>query len=144
MITNKKYACIVILFVFILLVYIDNLNNRYRFRDNDTIGRITGTSFPAFIVREYKEGQKSFTGDHTDIYLIEFREIPSDAFYKSLDSLINEPNSGWSVSDNQYFYSIVWGNGFSAPKGEDDEDDGFINITLEKGEKLAKIIYGSW
>ena len=141
---TKKVTCLAILFVILLLEYIDNLNNRYRFRDHHTIGRITGTSFPAFIVREYKEGKRSFTGDHTDILLIEFREIPSDAFYKSLDSLINEPNSGWSVSENQYSYSIVWGNGFPVPKGENDEDDGFINITLEKGKKLAKISYGSW
>lgn len=142
--TSKRYTCLAILFVIILLEYIDNLNNRYRFRDHHTIGRITGTSFPAFIVREYKEGKRSFTGDHTDILLIEFREIPSDVFYKSLDSLINESNSGWSVSENQYSYSIVWGNGFPAPKGENDEDDCFINITLEKGKKLAKISYGSW
>lgn len=142
--TSKRYTCLTILFLIILLGYINNLNNQYRFRDHHTIGRITGTSFPSFIVREYEEGTRSFTGDYKDILLIEFEEIPSDAFYKSLDSLINDPHSGWSVSDNQYSYSAIWGNGYPAPTGESDKDDIFLDIILTKGNKQAKIRYGAW
>lgn len=140
-----KQIIVAIIIVYLGYIIISSTNNyHHRFRDNHTIGRITETSFPAFTVREYKEGKKSFTRDYINILFIEFKEIPSDIFYKSLDSLINEPNSGWSVSNNQYSYSIVWGNGYPAPIGESDKDDIFLDIILTKGNKQAKIRYGAW
>ncbi|WP_370862035.1 hypothetical protein [Parabacteroides faecis] len=145
MIGKFRYILVIVVFVgYIGYIIGRDYKYRYRFRDNYVIGSITGTSFPPFTVLEYKKGKKSFTGDHTDTLLIEFEEMPSDIFYRSLDSLVNEGVSGWSVSNVQYRYSIVWGNGLPAPLGENDDEDAHLNIILTKGHKRAEIRYGSW
>lgn len=43
-----------------------------------------------------------------------------------------------------YSYSKMWGNGLPAPKGENDEEDVFLEISLKKGSKQAIISYGVW
>ena len=76
--------------------------------------------------------------------IIEFKELPSAAFYQYLDSLIATGDSDWSIYDNAYSYCKSWGNGLPAPNGEDDKEDMMFSISLSKGSRQATINYGVW
>ena len=99
----------------------------HRFADKEVLERITGVTYPDFKVVKYTEGQMSVLRDYRDELTIEFKEMPSSAFYQSLDSLV--------ATD---------GNGFPAPQGESEEEDMMFNIHIEKGSKQASISYGAW
>ena len=121
-----------------------NYHRKHRFDDKEILERITGVTYPDFKVIEYTKGRTSFLGDYNDQLLIEFKELPSVAFYQYLDSLIVTGNSDWFIFDNVYSYSKIWGNGFPAPNGEDDEEDMMFSIRFGKGSRQATIGYGAW
>ena len=50
----------------------------------------------------------------------------------------------WSIVDDAYSYSKIWGNGLPAPNGEDDKEDMMFSISLSKGSRHATINYGVW
>lgn len=76
--------------------------------------------------------------------VIEFEEIPSEGFYMRIDSMITAGDSDWFKHDNNYSYSKIWGNGFPAPEGEDNEEDMSFSISFDKGNKQATLRYGAW
>lgn len=122
-----------------------NYHRKHRFNDKEILERITGVAYPDFRVIEYtKDNRTSFLGDYNDQLLIEFKELPSAAFYQYLDSLIATGHSGWFIFDNVYSYGQFWGNGFPAPNGEDDEEDMTFSIHFSKGSRQATIDYGAW
>ena len=134
--------CYLILFVVGLDTYY-NYQRKYQFRDKERIERITGVEFPDFKVIIYKAGKTSFSGEYADNMEIEFEDTLSSAFYHTLDSIIATNETGWSKSE-EYYFSKIWGNGISAPEGEDSEEDVFFNISFQKNSNKAKIRYGIW
>lgn len=130
-----------ILYLLVSGVYYD-YRREHRFADKEVLERITGVAYPDFEVVKYTKGEESFLGDYHDELTIEFKEMPSAAFYQSLDSLVT--TDVWFLHDNVYSFSAIWGNGFPAPQGESEEEDMMFDIHIEKGSKQAVISYGAW
>lgn len=130
-----------ILYLLVSGVYYD-YRREHRFADKEVLERITGVTYPDFEVVKYMKGEESFLGDYHDELTIEFKEMPSAAFYQSLDSLV--ATDVWFLHDNVYSFSAIWGNGFPAPQGESEEEDMMFDIHIEKGSKQAVISYGAW
>ncbi len=130
-----------ILYLLVSGVYYD-YRREHRFADKEVLERITGVAYPDFEVVKYTKGEESFLGDYHDELTIEFKEMPSAAFYQSLDSLV--ATDVWFLHDNVYSFSAIWGNGFPAPQGESEEEDMMFDIHIEKGSKQAVISYGAW
>ncbi|MDN0051736.1 hypothetical protein QVN91_01900 [Bacteroides caecigallinarum] len=138
---------LLIIYMVIFIYGIDAYNNyqrKYRLTSRETLERITGITYPDFKIVEYSKDKSSFLGDYNDRLTIEFIELPTDAFYMKIDSLIATNNSEWFKHENTYTYSKMWGNGLSVPKGEDDNEDMSFSIRLEKGSKQAILDYGAW
>ena len=38
----------------------------------------------------------------------------------------------------------MWGNGLPAPKGENEEEDMYFSLSVEKESKFINIKYGTW
>ena len=132
-----------IIFLLALQGYFD-YQRKYRFADNDVIERITGVAFPAVDILDYEKGKSGFLRDYSDKLTLEMEEELSEATYHYLDSIISAGNTEWSKHDDEYSYSIIWGNGFPAPKGEDDEEDMMFSLSTKKGSKIVTIEYGAW
>ncbi len=130
-----------ILYLLVSGVYYD-YRREHRFADKEVLERITGVTYPDFEVVKYTKGEESFLGDYHDELTIEFKEMPSAAFYQSLDSLV--ATDVWFLHDNVYSFSAIWGNGFPAPQGESEEEDMMFDIHIEKGSKQAVVSYGAW
>lgn len=108
------------------------------------IERITDIRVPKFEVTEYVAGPRSFTGDYKDTYFIEFKTIPSDELFDEIDRKIAKGGTGWKRDGKKYSFSVIWGNGYSTPKGESEDADGIFDITMTRGEKEAIIHSGAW
>lgn len=117
---------------------------KYKFADKETLERITGVTYPDFKIIEYEKGKTGFLMDYRDKLIIEFEDTPSSKFYQTLDSLIVTQQTDWSKQDNTYSYSKIWGNGYPAPIGENEEDDMIFCISFSKGSRQATIDYGAW
>lgn len=128
-----------IIFLLALQGYFD-YQRKYRFADNEVIERITGIAFPEVDIIEYKKDNGGFLGDYNDELTLEMEDELSDY----LDSIISAGNTQWSKHDDEYSYSIIWGNGFLAPKGEDDEEDMMFSLSMKKGSKIVTLYSGSW
>lgn len=107
------------------------------------IERITGIKVPQYKVIECNEGNRGFTGDYENSFSFEFKTNPSDDLFDEIDKKIATGKSGWRRDGNTYSFSITWGNGYPAPKGEREEDDGMFSITITRGEKGGRITYGA-
>ena len=57
-----------------------------------------------------------------------------EAFYKELDEHFD------SFEPGKYSYSVIWGNGLEAPKGESDDDDINFSIHIEKDSKTFSVV----
>lgn len=130
----------VVLYIIGALVYSDLTPVWYPSR----IERITDIRVPKFEVTEYVEGPRSFTGDYKDTYFIEFKTIPSDELFDEIDRKIAKGGTGWKRDGKKYSFSVIWGNGYSTPKGESEDADGIFDITMTRGEKEAIIHSGAW
>ena len=108
------------------------------------IERITDIRVPKFKVTEYVEGPRTITRDYKDTYVIEFKTTPPDELFDEIDRKIAKGGTEWKKDGKQYSFSIFWGNGFAAPKGESEDADGIFDITLTRGEKEAIIHSGAW
>lgn len=108
------------------------------------IERITGVRVPKYEIIEYYKGNRGFTGDFNDRFTFEFKTMPSDEMFDEIDQLIEIGKTGWNRAGNRYSFSVAWGNGIPAPKGEREEDDGTFSITITRGEKEGTITYGAW
>ena len=136
------------IFIGILLVVILGLYAYYKWFWEEwpveRIERITGVKVPEFDIIERHESERHFTGDYLDTLIIEFKSMPSDELFDDIDKLIDAGNAKWVKEGNKYTFSTIWGNGYPAPKGEREEEDGIFDITLTKGEKKGEIICGAW
>ena len=132
-----------ILFLLALQEYYD-YQRKYRFANNETIERITGVAFPELDIIDYKKDNRGFLGDYKDKLTLEMEDELSESTYHYLDSIINAGNTGWSKRDDEYSYSVMWGNGLPAPKGESEEDDGMFSLSFKKGSKIINLSHGSW
>ena len=121
-----------------------NYHRKHRFADNDAIERITGVAFPELEIIDYKKGETSVMGDFNDELTLEMEEELSESTYHYLDSIISVGNTKWGKYDDEYSYSIIWGNGLPAPKGECDEDDIMFSLSFKKGNKIIELSYGYW
>ena len=108
------------------------------------IERVTGVKVPSYKIIETHKGKRGFNGDFDDWYKIEFKNMPSDELFDEIDRKIAKGNTGWKREGNVYSFSVIWGNGYAAPKGESESDDGMFGITIRKGEKTGEIRSGSW
>lgn len=132
-----------IIFLFALQGYID-YERKHRFANNEDIERITGVVFPELRIVEYKKGRVSFNGDYCDNKTLEMEEDLSESTYHYLDSISNSANTNWRKRDDVYIFDIMWGNGFPAPEGEDEEDDGTLYLSFKKGSKIINLSCGAW
>ena len=132
-----------ILFLLALQEY-DDYRRKYKFANNEAIERITGVAFSEVDIINYKKDNRSFLGDYNDKLTLEMEDELSDSTYHYLDSIINAGNTEWSKYDDEYSYSIMWGNGLPAPKGESEEDDGMFSLSFKKGSKIINLSHGSW
>ena len=119
-------------------------HRKYHFADNEVIERITGVAFPEVDIIDYEKGESGFLGDYSDKLILEMEEELGESTYHYLDSIINNGNTGWSKRDDEYSYSIMWGNGLPTPKGESEEDDGMFSLSFKKGSKIINLSHGSW
>lgn len=157
-----------IITLFVLQGYID-YQRIYRFANNEAIERITGVAFPKLDIIDYEKGESSFLGDYKDKLTLKMEEELSESTYHYLDSIISAGNTEWSKhpsdeitsyqldslianrgveewlkNSDVYTYSIVWGNGLPAPKGESDDEDMAISLSFKKGSKIVTLEYGAW
>ena len=132
-----------IIFLLALQGYYD-YQRKYHFADNGVIERITGVAFPKVDIIDYEKGESSFLGDYSDKLTLEMEEELSESTYHYLDSVISTGNAEWSKCDDEYSYSIMWGNGLPTPKGESEEDDGMFSLSFKKGSKIINLSHGSW
>ena len=108
------------------------------------IERITGVRVPKYKIIEYEKEEIHFNGDYEDTFTFEFKTMPSEEMFDEIDKMIATGNTGWERDGNKYSFSVTWGNGFPAPKGEREEDDGMFSITIKRGEKEGIITHGAW
>ena len=108
------------------------------------IERITGVRIPKYKIIDDNRGERGFNGDHMDDFTFEFKTMPPDELFDEIDKMILTGNTGWKKEGNRYSFSVVWGNGIPAPKGEKEEDDGIFGITITRGEKTGVIRSGTW
>lgn len=108
------------------------------------IERITGVRVPKYKIIEYEKEEIHFNGDYEDTFTFEFKTMPSEEMFDEIDKMIATGNTGWEREGNKYSFSVMWGNGFPAPKGEREEDDGMFSITIKRGEKEGIITFGAW
>ena len=132
-----------ILFLLALQGY-DDYQRKYKFANNEAIERITDVAFPKVDIVEYKKDNRGFLGDYNDKLTLEMEDELSESTYHYLDSIISNGDTGWSKRDDEYSYSVMWGNGLPAPKGESEEDDGMFSLSFKRGSKIINLSHGSW
>ena len=108
------------------------------------IERITGVRVPQYKILEYERGVINFNYDFKDRFTFEFKTMPSEEMFNEIDKMIATGNTGWKRDGNKYSFSVMWGNGYPAPKGEREEYDGMFSITITRGDKDGTITFGAW
>lgn len=113
---------------------------QHHFVKRRVVENITGVRLPEYKVVERGDGWNCFGRypEHAYDFTLEFRKIPDDAFYETLDEHFDCFEAG------KYSYSAIWGNGLEAPKGESDKDDISFSIDIERGSKTFHIRVGEW
>ena len=129
--------------LFILQGY-NNYRIKHHFASNEVIERITGVSFPELSIIDYEKGNAGFLGDYNDVLTLEMENDLNESAYHYLDSVINAGATNWSKHNDVYRYSIMWGNGLPAPKGENEEDDMTFSLSFKTGSKKVTLNYGAW
>lgn len=140
-------GCFGILFVSLMLLIIGVYVYEKWFWEEwppERIERVSGVRVPSYKIIERHEGSRSFIGDYENIYDIEFKTMPSDELFDEIDKMIASGNTEWHKDGNKYSFSVIWGNGFPTPEGENEQDDGTFCITLTRGEKGGLIRSGAW
>ena len=119
-------------------------HEKHYFQDRDRIERITGVALPKFKVTSDEEGKRGVNGDYKDSFTFEFANTLPEELFDGIDEKIKVGNTGWRKDGNKYSFSQTWGNGIPAPKGEDENDDRFFNITITRGDKRGVVNHGTW
>jgi hypothetical protein len=108
------------------------------------IERITGVRVPEYEITNIVKGERGFNGDYEDLIDLEFKSVPSDELFMEIDKMIAAGNTEWRRDGRRYSFSVRWGNGYPAPPGEREEDDGMFSITITRGERTGEIRCGAW
>ena len=125
---------LIIVVVLALLVQMDySYYSRRHFVKSSVIENITGVSFPKYRVVDRRSTWNSY-----DNFTLEFKRMPDEAFYKELEEHFD------CFEPGEYSFSVIWGNGLEAPKGESNEDDFSFSIDLERGSKTFHIRVMEW
>ena len=117
-------------------MYFSEYHMKHHFVRPRVVENITGVRLPRYKVVEYQRSKSRW--DRSDSFTLEFQKMPTEDFYKELETRFDSYESG------QYHYSTIWGNGIKAPKGESDKDDGTFSIEISKGSKTFYIEAGTW
>lgn len=118
-------------------------DHRYDYRSNveKMIELPPNVHMPRYKVVKFEKGRRSFNGDHTNSKAIEFKALPSEQLYNTLDSLSNLEGSNWNVSHKDtltlYCFGTSWQNGRLVRQGH-------FSIEITKWNKTAYIEYGAW
>ncbi|MGL4518851.1 MAG: hypothetical protein ACRCUJ_03865 [Phocaeicola sp.] len=135
-------------FALVLLFFYFRFEEMARYTSRSGIDRITEAELPFKYIYDIDGFLNLSLSDHTTTYHAYFMYTPSELAYTKLDSLCSVEQTNWSktVTENKeiYFYSRVWGNGMQAPKGENEQEDRFLKISLVRGSKSVVIKIGSW
>jgi hypothetical protein len=110
----------------------------------ERIEQVSGIRVPSYKIIETYKGKRSFTGDYEDRFNIKFKTMPSEELFDKIDQMIASGNTGWQRDGKNYSFSVIWGNGLPAPKGESEEHDGTFSITIIRGEDVGEIRSGVW
>ena len=117
--------------------------NPYRddnyFSKEKRLEKITGVQFDVKEVIDYQRGTRSFTGDYSDETVILLKSLPD---YRKLDSLAQK--NIWRKTKDGYHFQAMWGNGLSAPEGEDEKEDRFLSVRVVYGCDTLYIESGMW
>ena len=93
------------------------------------IENITGVRMPKYKVVECELGGNFY--EHSDTFVLEFKEMPDRAFYSELQ------NKGFDYQDGCYRFHLNWGSGLVedevVPKGENGNFD--YSMKICEGEK---------
>lgn len=116
--------------------YYDYYYPQHHFVRPKVVKNITGVAFPKYKVVDYRPSKSRW--DRSDSFTLEFIEMPSEEFYKELDTHFDSFELG------EYSFSAIWGNGIEAPKGELEKYDGTFRVKIEKGSKTFWIQAGTW
>ena len=113
---------------------------QHHFVRHRVVENITGVSLPRYKVVGQGEEWECFSRspEHTYDFTLEFKKMPDEDFYKKLDEHFD------CFKPGKYSYSVIWGNGLEAPKGESDKDDINFSIAIERGSKTFHIRVGEW
>ncbi len=122
----------------------DGYKRKHHFASNEVIERITGVAFPELSIIDYEKGEAGFLGDYNDMLTLEMKNDLSESTYHYLDSVISAGDTNWSKHNDVYRYSIMWGNGLPAPKGENEEEDMTFSLSFKAGSKKVTLNYGAW
>ena len=115
---------------------------RHHFVRPRVIENITGVRLPKYKVIEYNKGRRSFQGDYSDEFVLEFKEMPTDEFYQLLNEQYEHNTNYEGIVE--YTFDCMWGNGLPAPKGESENDDYTFYIEIPKDSKTFYIEAGAW
>lgn len=127
--------------IFLFFEYL-KYERKYGFLDEERIERITEVRLPDFELVEYEGSEMDFRGEYSDKLTIEFEDTLSGDFYATLDSLVKR--EAWSKDKDSYYFHTIWGNGLTAPEGENEEEDIMFDLTIERGTNRAIIGIASW
>ena len=143
--------------------YWDYYYPRHHFVKPKVVENIIGMRLPRYKVIEYDKDRRSFNGDYSDGFTLEFRKMPDDDFYdeldkhfrqyiptrQQLDSIPEDVTYIFSprveiLDSTVYCFERWWGNGVEAPKGESDRGDIIYRIRIERGTKTFHISVIGW
>ena len=145
--TKSCFGCLGILFGSMLILFLGSyVYYEWIWEEwpTERIERVTGVKVPSYKIIQTHKGNRAFTGDNEDNHEIEFKTMPSDELFDEIDKIIASGKTGWHKDGKRYSFSVIWGNGFPTPEGENEQDDGTFSITLTKGEKVGSIRSGAW
>ena len=143
--------------------YWDYYYPRHHFVKPKVVENIIGMQLPRYKVIEYDKDRRSFNGDYSDGFTLEFRKMPDDDFYDELDkhfrqyiptrqqldtipedvTYIFSPRAE-IIDSTAYCLERWWGNGVEVPKDESDRGDIIYRIRIERGSKTFHIGVTAW
>ena len=124
------------------------MNKEDSYTDSDTIEEMTGVELPEFRVVDSRMKQvSSFDFEQTGGADIEFLEMPDEAFFRILDSKIDDSGKSkeeiegeWTRNGNQYTYSLMPMGG----KSDFVREDGYFFLYIDKNSRKASMTYGNY
>ena len=113
---------------------------QHHFVRRRVVENIIGVSLPRYKVVDRGEEWVCFGRfpEHTYDFTLEFKKMPDDDFYKKLDEHFD------CFEPGEYSFSVIWGNGLEAPKGESNEDDFSFSIDIKSDSKVFHIRVMRW